>query len=402
MTAATAEQSAYPVLDIDPFTKEYLNDPYPYNEQLRETGPMVWLRKWHCWATGRHKEMNEVLADPQTFCSSAGIGIANFNNEKPWRPPSLLLESDPPEHTRRRAVVGKVLSAGNLRRLKGDFEVAAEALVDRILEKKQIDAVRDIAEPYILKVFPDAVGVGESGRENLIPYGSAVFNAFGPENDIYRDSMRGITPVSEWIMSSCRRENLSPGGLGTEVYDAVDAGEVPPEEAPILVRSFLSAGIDTTVHSIGNALWCFATHPDQWQKLRANKDLARSAFLEVVRFESPFQTYFRTSTRDTSIAGVPIANNQKIFLSAGSANRDPRRWDKPDIFDIERQNLGHMGFGAGIHGCIGQMIARLETEVLLTAMARRIASIEITGPATHRLNNVLRGFDTLPVAVAAQ
>lgn len=401
MTPAIAEQSAFPVSDIDPFSKEYLSDPYPYHEQLREAGPIVWLRKWNCWATGRHKEMNEVLADPLIFCSSAGIGIANFNNAKPWRPPSLLLESDPPEHTRRRAVVGKVLSAGNLRRLKADFEVAAEALVERILEKKQLDAVRDIAEPYILKVFPDAVGVGESGRANLIPYGSAVFNAFGPENDIYRESMRGIEPVSEWIMSNCSRENLRPGGLGNEIYDAVDTGEVPIDEAPILVRSFLSAGIDTTVHSIGNALWCFATHPDQWKKLCANQGLVRSAFLEVVRFESPFQTYFRTTSRDTSIADVPIANNQKIFVSAGAANRDPRRWDKPDVFDIERQNLGHMGFGAGIHGCIGQMIARLETEVLFTAMARRIGSIEIAGPAKHRLNNVLRGFDTLPVTVTA-
>lgn len=401
MTQTAVKQSTFPVSDVDPFSTEYLLDPYPFHEQLREAGPVVWLNKWNCWSTGRHKEMNEVLADPRTFCSGAGVGIANFNNEKPWRQPSMLLEADPPAHTMRRAVVGRVLSTGNLRRLRADFEVAAAALVERILEKKQVDAVRDVAEPYILKVFPDAVGIGQNGRENLIPYGAMVFNAFGPENDIFHESMRGMKEISDWIMANCRRENLRPGGLGLEVYAAADSGEVTLEEAPILVRSFLSAGVDTTVNAIGNALWCFANHPDQWKKLHANPALARSAFEEVVRYESPFQSYFRTSTQDTSVAGIAIANNQKFFMSVGAANRDPRRWEHPNTFNIERQTTGHMGFGGGIHGCVGQMVARLESEVLLTAMARRISAIEVSGPTTPRLNNVLRGFDTLPVTLHA-
>ena len=329
------------------------------------------------------------------------MGLANFSVTKPWRPPSLLLEADPPDHTRRRAVVGKVLSLGNLRRLRGDFEAEADILMAELREKREIDAVRDIAERFILKVFPDAVGVGPSGRENLIPYGSMVFNAFGPQNEVLRDSMHGSDEVSAWIMSSCRRENLRPGGLGREVYDAVDSGEITLEEAPILVRSFLSAGIDTTVNAIGNAIGCFARNPGEWNKLRANPELARAAFLEVLRLESPFQSYFRTSTEPASFGGVRIESNQKIFLSVGAANRDPRRWEKPDTFDIERQNLGHMGFGGGIHGCIGQMIARLETEVLFMAMARSFSAIEIAGPTTPRINNVLRGFDTLPIRLHA-
>lgn len=96
MTQTAVKQSTFPVSDVDPFSTEYLLDPYPFHEQLREAGPVVWLNKWNCWSTGRHKEMNEVLADPRTFCSGAGVGIANFNNEKPWRQPSMLLEADPP------------------------------------------------------------------------------------------------------------------------------------------------------------------------------------------------------------------------------------------------------------------------------------------------------------------
>lgn len=154
MTLAAAEASTFPVSDVDPFSREYLLDPYPLHEQLREAGAVVWLRKWNCWGTGRHKEMNEILADPKTFCSSAGVGITNYNDTKPWRAPSLLLEADPPDHTRRRAVVGRVLSSGNLRRLRGDFEAAAEALMERLLKAKEVEAIRDIAESYILKVFP--------------------------------------------------------------------------------------------------------------------------------------------------------------------------------------------------------------------------------------------------------
>ena len=401
MLDTSIKKFTHPVSDVDPFSREYLVDPYPFHEQLRQAGPVVWLSKWSCWGTGRHKEMNEILADPKTFNSAAGVGIANFNNEKPWRPPSLLLEADPPAHTKRRAVVGKVLSPANLRRLRADFEREAAALVGRILERGRVDGVRDIAEPYILKVFPDSVGLDENGRENLLAYGAMVFNAFGPENEILQASMRNVEPVREWITTRYSRENLRPGGLGQQVYDAADAGEVTLEEAPILVRSFLSAGVDTTVNGVGNSLWCLATHPQQWAKLHANPALARSAFGEVVRFESPFQSYFRTTTRDTEVAGVAMANNQKVFLSVGSANRDPLRWTNPDTFDIERQNVGHMGFGGGIHGCIGQMIARLETEVLLTEMARRIAVIELAGTTTPRLNNTLRGFDTLPIAVRA-
>jgi len=401
MLDTSIKKFTHPVSDVDPFSREYLVDPYPFHEQLRQAGPVVWLSKWSCWGTGRHKEMNEILADPKTFNSAAGVGIANFNNEKPWRPPSLLLEADPPAHTKRRAVVGKVLSPANLRRLRADFEREAAALVGRILGRGRVDGVRDIAEPYILKVFPDSVGLDENGRENLLAYGAMVFNAFGPENEILQASMRNVEPVREWITTRYSRENLRPGGLGQQVYDAADAGEVTLEEAPILVRSFLSAGVDTTVNGVGNSLWCLATHPQQWAKLHANPALARSAFEEVVRFESPFQSYFRTTTRDTEVAGVAMANNQKVFLSVGSANRDPLRWTNPDTFDIERQNVGHMGFGGGIHGCIGQMIARLETEVLLTEMARRIAVIELAGTTTPRLNNTLRGFDTLPIAVRA-
>ena len=167
----------------------------------------------------------------------------------------------------------------------------------------------------------------------------------------------------------------------------------------MLVRSFLSAGIDTTVYGLGNALYCMARYPEQWRALRENPNLIRGAFEEVLRFEAPVQTFFRTTTRAVDVAGVGLGDGEKVLLFLAAANRDPRRWANPDTFDVTRRAAGHMTFGTGIHGCVGQAVARLETEAILTALARRVASFELTGEPERRLNNTLRGFDTMPLRV---
>ena len=167
----------------------------------------------------------------------------------------------------------------------------------------------------------------------------------------------------------------------------------------MLVRSFLSAGIDTTVYGLGNALYCFVTYPEQWRILRENPALIRGAFEEVLRFEAPVQTFFRTTTKAVDVSGVGIGEGEKVLLFLAAANRDPRRWDRPDIFDVSRRATGHMTFGTGIHGCVGQAVARLESEALLGALTKRVASFELTGKPELRLNNTLRGLDTLPLRV---
>jgi cytochrome P450 len=401
MTASTVLHIDCPRSDVDPFSREYILNPYAYHEEFLEAGSLVWMNKLQLFFAPRYAECQAIVSDWQTFCSSAGVGLSNFTKEKPWRPLSLLLESDPPEHTRRRTVVGRVLSAPNLRGLRAGFEAEADKLIDRVVETGKVEVVADIAQAYILKVFPDAVGLVENGRFNLMKYGNMVFNAFGPRNDIFEESMKDASPVSQWVMKQCKRENLKPGGLGDQVYQAVAPGKISEDEALILVRSFLSAGVDTTVDAIGNALWCLATHPDQLAKMNADPSLARNAFEEVLRFDSPFQTFFRTTAKETEIGGVRIPANEKLMLSTGCANRDPRKWERPNEFDIERITLGHVGFGAGIHGCIGQMISRLEIETLLTQLAKRKVTYELIEEPKRRLNNTLHGFSYLPMRFKA-
>lgn len=393
-----SETAAIPELEFDPYASENLLDPYPMHQAIREAGPVVRLRPYPSLvACARHEQVHAVLNNHEHFISGAGVGLSNFHREAPFRTKSLILEADPPLHTQTRTVLSRILSPKTVMQIRDTFAAEAQALVDRCLAKGEIDGIHDLAQPYPLKVFPDAVGVEPGGRENLLLYGDLVFNSMGPRNALLARAAERVVPVTEWIMDHCRRENLRPGGFGDQIYQAADRGEISAEQAPLLVRSFLSAGVDTTINGLGNALFSLAHHPQQYAKLHADPSLARPAFEEALRWESTAQTFFRTAGRDTEIAGVPVPADTKVLCMLAAANRDPRKWPEPDRYDIERRPSGHVALGSGIHGCVGQAIARLEGEVVLTALARRVKRIEVAGPHTRRLNNTLRALETLPL-----
>ena len=165
----------------------------------------------------------------------------------------------------------------------------------------------------------------------------------------------------------------------------------------MLVRSLLSAGLDTTIIGIGNGLYALAANPSQYQALRENPSLVRSAFDEILRWEAPVQTFFRTTTAPVELGGISLPADAKVLLFLAAANRDPRRWEQPERFDVSRRASGHVAFGAGIHMCVGQMLARLESEMILAALLARFARIEIAGEPKRKLNNTLRQFASLPV-----
>jgi cytochrome P450 len=391
---------ALPSTDADPFGHEVLEDPLPLHAVLREAGPVVYLTRYDTYAMARYEQVHAALVDWQGFQSAAGVGLSNFRTEKPWRPPSLLLEADPPRHDAPRRVLSTILGPRALRRLREQWFADAEELVARLLDSgPEFDAVPALAEAFPLRVFPDAVGIPDDGRENLLPYGDLLFNAFGPHNDLVAAGAPRAGELSTWVNAQCVREVLTDDSFGTQIWAAADRGDITPEQAPTVVRSLLSAGVDTTVHSLAAVLHAFATNPDQWRRLRAEPRLARVAFDEAVRWTSPVQTFFRTATTEMRVADTVIPDGRKILMFLGAANRDPRRWDDPDAFDLGRDPSGHVGFGMGIHQCVGQHVARLEAEALLTALAARVQTIEITGPTKRHHNNTLRAWESLPVRV---
>jgi hypothetical protein len=153
------------------------------------------------------------------------------------------------------------------------------------------------------------------------------------------------------------------------------------------------------VHALSAVLYAFATHPGQWARLRQDPSLARVAFDEAVRWESPVQTFFRTATVDVRVGDAVVPEGRKILMFLAAANRDPRRWDQPDRFDLSRDPSGHVGFGFGLHQCVGQHVARLEAEALLTALAARVETLELAGPTRRHHNNTLRAWERIPVQV---
>jgi cytochrome P450 len=386
-----------PELDLDPFSDAFLDDPHPGHERLREAGAVVRLPVLGVVAVARHAEVRAVLEDWETFSSARGVGLDDFHKVKPWRLPSLVLETDPPLHDRTRGVQARVLSPLALSELRRPFADAAEALVDRLVAEGEIDAVPDLAEAYPLTVFPDAMGMPRENRRFLLPYGNMVFNSFGPRNATFQAAVADAAPVLDWVVAQSQRDALSPTGFGADIHAAADRGELTAEEAPQVVRSVLTAGVDTTVSALGAMLHCLARFPEQYARVRAEPRLVRNAFEEAIRFESPVQTFFRTTTRAAEIGGERVEEGEKVMMFLGAANRDPRKWDNPDAYDVGRRLSGHVGFGAGIHACVGMALARLEGEAVLAALAKRVARIEPAGPVTRRRNNTLRALASLPL-----
>ena len=389
------------VSDIDPYETNHLEDPSEFHDVLRHSGPLVWLTHYGVWATGRHRELTAIFRNHRTFCSSRGVGLQDFKTEEPWRPPSLILEADPPEHEKMRKVLSSVLSANALSALRARFEKEAEQLIDRLLGAGEFDGIAELAVGFPITVFPDAVGLAQENRNFLLDYGNLVFNMLGPRNEVAARAAARAEEAVPWITKHCERQNLAEGALGSDIYRYVDRGEITETEASLLVRSLLSAGLDTTVIAIGNMLHCFADHSEQWQILRQDPGRARFAFEEVLRYASPVHTFYRTADEDVEVSGVRLSEGAKILLNIDCANRDTDRWPDANVFDITRRPGGQAAFGVGIHACVGRHLATLESEVLLQTLAAKVRRIELTGEPVPDANNALRGFRELPMKLTA-
>jgi hypothetical protein len=388
------------ISQADPWDPAVLRDPLEFQHGLREAGPVVQLEKYGIFAMGRYEHVHAALTNWQAFESGAGVGLSNWRTEKPWRPPSVVAEADPPHHDSTRDAIMKILAPRALGKLAKDWAADADELVDDLLGRTtDFDLMKDLARVFPLRIFPDAIGLPQEGRENLLPYSEHAFNSFGPPNDLVTQAAPRMPEIAAWVAAQCRREVLSEDGFGAQLYAAADRGDITQDHAPLLIRSLITAGVDTTVIGLGALLTLFAQNPEQWAHMRQDPALMRTAFDEAVRLDSPVQMIFRTTTQDIEVEGTFIPEGSKVLLVLASANRDPRRWDEPDSFDLKRDPSGHVGFGMGIHQCVGQHIARLEASAVLTALAKRVETIEIAGPVERRLNNTLRGWESVPVRV---
>jgi cytochrome P450 len=386
-----------PSYDTDLFTDDALAEPYGHYRTLRDLGPVVWLDAHGVYAVARFEEVRAVLADPETFCSGHGVGLNDVMNEI-GRGTTLMSDGD--DHQRLRSVIGRPLTPKALGELRPQARKRATELADRLVERTSFDAVADLAEVLPTTWVPDLLGWPEEGRGKLLDWAAATFNGFGPPNERTNAAAPGILEMAAFAEQVASSE-LPEGSMAAGILEAVARGELSAGQCPMAIIDYLGPSLDTTISGLGNAIWLFATHPEQWQRFREHPGRAKQAFDEAIRLESPVTGFTRMTARAADIGGVELPPGARVLVSYASANRDERHWEDPERFDIERPNASHVAFGFGEHACAGMGLARLEATEVLTALARRVERFELAATPARKLNNVIRAFSSLPVRIVA-
>jgi cytochrome P450 len=386
------------VCDDDVFSAASVRNARAVDDNLRELAPVVKLSRENISMIGRYEDVAAGLRDWKTFSSTS----------RPWHDPKsvrpeLLLTDDPPKHTGVRAVVAHALSPKALAQMAEAFRAEAEALVLDLQPRSDtvVDAVTEITRPFVYKVLPDLLGIPVAGREHMYAFGNMVWATMGPMNELFAEAMRDTGPVIEWATQCCSREHLDPNGLGYQMFLAADRGEITQDEAKLLVGILLSAAADTTIITLANAIRAFSIYPDQYQLVRADPTLVRAAFDESLRWDSPSRMAGRIAMRDVEIGGILVPKGERCGLMFGAANRDPRKWQDPESFNIQRDNRAHVGWGQGVHACVGRVLAGLEADALLGAIVSHIGRFEPAGEPEPWMTTVGHGPEKVPVRLFA-
>ena len=388
---------AIPEYKVDLFSHESVRNARTVDDTLREFSPVVRLADGTVMIA-RHADVLPGLQDWQTFSSKS----------RPWHDPKslrpeILLTDDPPIHTRARQAMAKVLSTQTLAGLRPSLERDASVLVDELLSRQgeTLDAVRDITQRFVYKALPDAIGMRVEGREHMYAFSHMVWATMGPENELFREAMVNIEPVLAWLEQCCDRDNLNAGGIGMTLYALADDGVVTQAEGKLLLQTVLAAGADTTILTLANALQAFALFPEEYRKVRADPNLVRAAFDESLRWDSPSRMAGRITTREIDIGGYTVPAGQRVGLMFAAANRDPRAWPNPDQYDIGRDLRNQVGWGYGVHACVGRVLAQMEAHALLSELARRVARIEMAGVPEPWMTTIGHGPAKLPIRLFA-
>jgi cytochrome P450 len=429
---------------LDPFRPENLADPYPFYARLRDLGPVLYLPSRTVYLATTYEAVDTALRDHRTFSSAAGAGypvctasraggvrrtkalnaalvraprltgrLTRFATDRVggWvlkRDPDPVeapfIGTDPPQHTNNRRAVQPFFAKDAIENAVPMVRGHVADLVDESLSRQTIDAVEMFAAELPSRVIGDFMGL-QAPTGQALRGSEGTFDIMGPDPAL--SSCRHAARALGWMLSdgvanlpddsACRgRQIMEHGGA-----PGAGGSLAPGIDRAIGLFSIWVAALDTTASLIGNMLDAFADHPDQWQRLRENPDLAETAVEEALRFDSPLRAFFRTTTTDTVLCGVPIPADARVATIFASANRDPDVFADSDDFDIGRNPNPHLSFGASIHLCLGAPLARLEATMLLREMAARVKSVERTSTAVRTTNSTTRGFRSLPLALVS-
>src|SRR6266496_2561467 len=397
---------------IDILSPELFDNGIPHDllAELRNHSPVVWLDEpAHgafpggpgYWLVLRHADVSHVSRSPMIFSSWQGTSF--LRDPKPSDVAVLrrmMLNMDPPEHTKLRKIVNRAFTPQAIRRqLFDSITRHARAVVDTVCEEGKIDFVTAVAAEMPLRVLADVLGVRTEDRHLLFKWPNALVGLDDPEHG--GDPQAFVAAFGEMFSYGRERtkeKRANPTGdvWSTIVNAEVDGDRLSDDDLDRFFQLLVTAGNDTTRNLLSNTLLTLSEHPDQFARLRANLDLVPSALEEVLRFAPSVIQFRRTVTRDLELAGQHIAENDKVEINYASANRDETVFADPDRFDITRDPNPHLSFGDGTHFCLGANLARLNARTLLTELLTRLPDIHASGPTARLRSSFMNGINHLP------
>jgi cytochrome P450/ferredoxin-NADP reductase len=384
-----------PSLDIDFYSDEVIQDPYPLYEQMRELGAVVYLPRHDLYALPRYKEVSEVLRQPLRFVSSRGVSpIPKVNDILV----GSTLNSDPPEHDRTRTVTSEPLLPGALKDIEPQLKSSADGLIDTLCTRGEFDAISDFAQYLPVTIVAELVGLPVD-PDQMLKWASATFNLFGTENARTAQAFEDLTDLRDFLLEYGRPEKLNEGGWAKRIFDVGAERGIPYETCAQLMRDYINPSLDTTISTTGQVIKFFADQPEQWDAIRKDASLIPNAVEEAVRMATPIRAFTRYAIEESEISGHIIPEGKRVIVMYASANRDPRKFENPDRMDVTRDVHDHLGFGQGVHMCMGMHLARRELILLLEALRRRVQKFELLAKPVVAMNNTIRAYASMPVKV---
>ena len=392
---------------IDFNNPTFVADPYEQLKELRAFGKPVWHEGMQIFLAARHSDANDVFRNKS-------LGRI-FTDKKPdfewetfnWLHSDSILDSEPPKHTRLRSLVAKAFNRNKIEGMRPAVERITQQLLDAIDEKvksgETFDLIADYAEPLPVKIIADLLGFPESEEHLLRPWSQSIVKMYevNPSEQYQMEAKKAAAEFAEYVRSLAEHRKKNPGqDLITDLAMVEENGEkLNSHELVATCVLLLNAGHEASVNAFGNGMVAALERPDQAELLRKNsRAITDTALEEFMRFDAPLHLFERTATVDTELGGVKIEKGQKIAALIGSANRDSAVFERADEMDLTRDPNPHIGFGAGIHFCLGAPLARLEMSVSLPALWEKYPKMALAGAPVRRPTFVLRGYESVSIS----
>ena len=386
----------------------FVADPYPALAELRQNPGPVWHEGMQLFLAARHENANDVFRN-KSLGRIFKEKLPEFEWEIfNWLHADSILDSEPPKHTRLRSLVAKAFNRQKIEGMRPAVERITKDLIAAIDVKVRsgstFDLIADYAEPLPVKIIADLLGFPESEEHLLRPWSQAIVKMYevNPNVQYQEEAKTAGREFAEYVRELAISRKSSPGqDLISDLASVEENGEkLNMQELVATCVLLLNAGHEASVNAFGNGMVAALQRPDQRELLRTkSREITNTALEEFMRFDAPLHLFERTATADTELGGVKIEQGQKIAALIGSANRDGAVFSEPDTMDLTRDPNPHIGFGAGIHFCLGAPLARLEMSVSLPALWEKYPNMELASEPVRRPTFVLRGYESVAISV---